>query len=289
MTTFAKTFIKSMLRVAMPGRYDALMAARADRHGQRIMQRSGVETVARAFVDRYGLTVQSGPFMGMNYIEQATGSSFVPKLVGSYEAELHDILRGFLMPSAPLLGAVVDVGCAEGYYAVGLARYLPGKPRVLAFDINPEAQGLCNALAEKNGIRDHIEIEQACDPARLQEILAASAASDPDKYALVVCDCEGYELELLNPSEVSALSSANILVELHDWLRPGITPTLVERFGPTHDIQIIDSVERTPGDYPCVAFLPEDQQNVAVSEFRPGPQQWAFMRPLASANVSTGA
>lgn len=282
----AKTFVKALLRAVMPGRYDAMMAARADRHGQRIMQQMGVDKVAAAFTERYGLTVQGGPFAGMAYIEQATGSSFVPKLVGSYEAELQGVLKEFLAPSAAPLGVVVDVGSAEGYYAIGLALHLPGTPRVLAFDINPGAQELCTALAAKNGIRDRVEVEGACTPTRLQEILATNAANNPGKDALVVCDCEGYELELLDPTVTPALASANILVELHDCYRPGITPTLVERFSPTHHIQLLDSVERKPSDYPSLSFLPPDQQQIAVSEFRPGPQQWAFLYPLTATNPS---
>jgi hypothetical protein len=37
---------------------------------------------------------------------------------------------------------IINVGCAEGYCAVGMARLLP-PGRIYAFDINPQAQDIC--------------------------------------------------------------------------------------------------------------------------------------------------
>jgi hypothetical protein len=36
--------------------------------------------------------VLDGPFAGMRYVPRAAGSSLLPKLLGSYEAELHGIV-----------------------------------------------------------------------------------------------------------------------------------------------------------------------------------------------------
>ena len=43
---------------------------------------------------------------------------------------------------------VVNVGCAEGYYAIGMARLMPNS-LFLAFDINPKAIECCRELARK--------------------------------------------------------------------------------------------------------------------------------------------
>ena len=65
---------------------------------------------------------QSGPFAGMSCISEAICSSLVPKLLGSYESELHQVLNQILETDYQ---NVIDIGCAEGYYAVGLALRLP--------------------------------------------------------------------------------------------------------------------------------------------------------------------
>ena len=59
---------------------------------------------------------------------------------------------------------VLNIGCAEGYYAVGLARRMP-QARVLAFDINRTAQDTCRALAAKNGVADRVQVSGLFKPA----------------------------------------------------------------------------------------------------------------------------
>src|SRR5947209_15429083 len=55
-----------------------------------------------------GGVVQHGPFAGMKYLPQAAGSLLPPKLLGCYEAELHDVWgRVARRP----YDTVVNVGC----------------------------------------------------------------------------------------------------------------------------------------------------------------------------------
>ncbi len=244
------------------------MMGRINRHGQKVMERCGVPGIAAALVERYGSKVQSGPFAGMNYITEAAGSSFVPKLVGSYECELFPVLEQILASS---YDTVVDVGSAEGFYVVGLAMRMKSVPKIYAFDINPKAQELCRSLAKKNDVEQKVIVSGFCSAEVLQKTLQGRS--------LVICDCEGYETELLQPSIATALAKADILVELHDCLKPGITPIIQERFQDSHDITMIDSTDRNPADYPQIDFLTPEQQRVAVDEFRLGTQQWAFMTP----------
>ena len=69
---------------------------------------------------------------------------------------------------------IIDVGSAEGYYAVGLARRLP-KARVLARDANPKAQALCAALAAANDVAEGegFDLSSVITKATLFKILVA--------------------------------------------------------------------------------------------------------------------
>lgn len=265
-----KSLVKSTLKAIAPQRYHALMAARENRHGQRVMEQHGIPEIASLFTERYGTTILGGPFQGMAYISQSTGSTYLPKLIGCYENELKGAMDHALTRRYE---TVVDVGCAEGFYAVGLAMRLPGSPKVYAFDTDREAQTLCRELAHRNRVEDKVVVEGYCDPPLLQSTLKGKS--------LILCDCEGYEVELLQPTLVPALAEADIIVELHDVFKPGLTRIICERFQASHGIQIIDSQQRNPSDYPVLQFLPPEQQEAAVSEFRHGPQQWAFMTPKA--------
>ena len=59
-----------------------------------------------------------GPFKGMRYHGDAMGGAVAPKIKGVYESELAPF---FVKRSAIPFQHIIDVGAAEGYYAVGCA------------------------------------------------------------------------------------------------------------------------------------------------------------------------
>jgi hypothetical protein len=62
------------------------------------------------------------------------------------------------------LDCVIDVGCAEGYYAVGMARRMPAT-RVLAFDLDLNTQRVCTELIAKNKVTDRVTVGALFKPA----------------------------------------------------------------------------------------------------------------------------
>src|SRR4051794_35375378 len=89
--------------------------------------------------------ILSGPFAGMRYLTDSVGSVLEAKLLGTYEKELHGIVSSLARKCFDL---VIDIGAAEGYYAVGLARSMPSA-RIIAFEMTEEGQALIRQLAEK--------------------------------------------------------------------------------------------------------------------------------------------
>ena len=77
-----------------------------------------------------------GPFKGVRYIDTAQGSAYIPKLLGIYERELTPQIED-LISLQPVL--IVDLGAAEGYYAVGLAMRLKSA-QVIAFEMEHSGQ-----------------------------------------------------------------------------------------------------------------------------------------------------
>lgn len=249
--------LKSALRSSLPGPYRSLQQSLANRRLRR---------VSVMIEEKCGLVVQSGPFAGMAYISEAVCSSLVPKLLGSYEAELHSVLAEILTREYE---TVIDVGCAEGYYAVGLAMGLP-HARVYAFDIDARARALCASLAETNNVAGQVIVAGECDHEKLNGLIRGRT--------LIVCDCEGCELQLLDPSLAPELVKSDLLVELHDMIVPNITPTLLSRFNETHEITLIDAEERDPSAFAVLKDFDLLTQRTAVAEFRDGPMQWGYLR-----------
>ncbi|MEQ1826446.1 MAG: hypothetical protein ABL921_10900 [Pirellula sp.] len=210
--------------------------------------------------------VLSGPFQGMRYIRQAAGSAYLPKIVGSYESELHDVVRELL--SMPI-DCVIDIGTAEGYYAVGFAYKRPDL-RVIGYDIDRRARFLLNRLAIANNVQRKIEIKVAASPETLEVDL--SNTSRP----LVICDCEGFEGDLLDANLTPSLKKSIVLVEVHDFIRPNLTRDLLAKFEATHSIQRI-STRSTPK---IPAHIDLDKGFVELlDEGRPAPQVWLYMSP----------
>jgi len=146
--------------------------------------------------------VLAGPFMGLSYsVIHSVGSVLAPKILGTYEAELFPIWHKW---GAKRYTHILDIGCAEGFYAVGLARLWPGA-RVHAFDIDPIALSLCQKLAITNGVAGQVHIEGPCEP----ETLARFSFSGP---ALILSDCEGYEANLFTAETIKNLASAEIVI-----------------------------------------------------------------------------
>ena len=88
--------------------------------------------------------VKNGLFKGLQFNQiKPTGSSIYAKLLGSYELELEPVLKNLLTQNFTHL---VNVGCDEGYYAVGIALFLPGI-NVIAFDCNNLETLFCAAIS----------------------------------------------------------------------------------------------------------------------------------------------
>jgi hypothetical protein len=216
--------------------------------------------------------VRSGPFSGMRYVTGSVGSAYLPKLLGIYERELSVHLEG--MCGKPDL--IVNVGAAKGYYAVGLALRNP-QARVIAFEAEEKGRLALTEMAHLNGVSGQIEIRCWCAPVDLQAALAGS------RLPLLICDVEGYEETLLDVQAVPALERATILTELHEFVIPGISALLIERFEKTHKIERIWQQPRTRQDFPWrtlgTVLLPKSYLDWAVSEWRPERMSWLWMMP----------
>lgn len=223
--------------------------------------------IQNTLIQHQGLTVLQGPLAGLDFIEQSAEGCHIAKLLGCYEQPLLPYIQKAIELQYQ---TIVNIGCAEGYYAVGMARHMPNT-QVMAYDLNPNAQHTCQTLADKNGVSERITIGGLFNP--------EDFASYANTKTLVMCDIEGAEQELLDPSKAPALSTLDIIVESHEGLRAGITQTLINRFKATHDIILIhDNGQRHLNQMPAwFNNLAHLDQLLAVWEWRSGPTPWLVM------------
>lgn len=227
-----------------------------------------VERYTADFLSKYPKVVQGGPFAGLKYVDRAVGSNYLHKLVGSYEAILHPVIREVLSRD---FKTIVDIGSAEGYYLAGLGRLMPGA-KLIGFEIEEEGRLLTEELFVKNGLGNQYAL--------YGEATAQNVALVVTDKTLVICDCEGAELDILDPTSAPALGTVDMyIIELHDFIRPGIKEALLARFAATHTPEIIRFTMANPADFPYLAGIANKQDCYELCRERGWQEQeWLILR-----------
>lgn len=216
------------------------------------------------------LTVQRGMMQGLRYPSFSSfGSSLFPKLAGIYELELEPAFKRF---SVNKYHSILDIGCAEGYYAAGLAKLFPST-KVIAFDIDETARSMCGNMAALNKVEDRVEIQERCTPEWIAQFL-------PSIRALIVCDCEGYERHLFNGTNIHALKHCDLVIELHPMTEPDVKLFLHQLFQDSHHVSYVSSLD----DQRKMADLPQEyadfsalEKLLLVQEGRPYTMDWLIL------------
>ena len=225
------------------------------------------QLLSNSLVTRDGMVVRAGPFAGMIMGAHSSEGGHAPRLLGCYEHELHPHLERLIARGFP---TVLNIGCSTGYYAIGLARRMPGAI-LHAHDTDANARNLCHRLAEANGVAERVRIG------------GLFAGDDFARFVgqdvLLVTDIEGEELALLDPEAYPALRCMSLVVECHDVIRPGIADTLTARFAPTHRIERIANRPAAPPLPGWMQELGHLDQLLATWEWRSGPTPWLVMEP----------
>lgn len=263
-----KTGVKQCGMHMAPGLTLTVLSIRSRRLIERQAAALGLVDLALQISAMSGSLVQAGPFNGMHLDFNAFPAHTAPKLLGSYESELHGALETAI-DRRPAL--VINIGSAEGYYAVGLARRLP-HALVVACDADPKARRATFRNAALNGVGDRVEVIGAVTRRRLERLRTRARGG----RILVVSDCEGAEVDLLDPAGVPMLRRADVLVELHPRVRSDVEQELRCRFRTTHDCRTLDPDGLAAKLTMAPPWLDEPARRLAVDERR-GRQSWLLL------------
>ncbi len=233
--------------------------------------------IAPRFLERLkkSQTVVGGPFKGMRYHGKAACGVAAPKMMGVYESELAPWLQKW---SAIPFQNIINIGAAEGYYAVGCAM-LWSHATVTAFESSEEGRRLLTCNVELNRLQSRVKIMGHCG----QEELQASMLNG--QPSLVIVDVEGSESHLLKPGKIPALANAHIIVEIHDYVDDRLGDTVSSQLKSSHVIEEVRTQRRTFWDFhePRAIWLRLwllDYLKQYSDELRPGPMRWFCCTPI---------
>ena len=232
----------------------------------RLLAKWRAALVSQTLRTQLGASIRQGPFVGMTYAIAAAEGSYPARLLGAYEASLFPVIEGIIARAYPL---IIDVGCAEGYYAVGLARRMAGTT-IWARDASDAAQALCRELAAQNGVADRVHVGGVLS----HDDLAICSG----QRTAVICDIEGAEGDLLDPGAAPGLLQADILVEVHEGTKPGLMNLMRTRFAASHDITRIDRVLDGSALPPLTEGWSDMDRLIALWEWREHPTPWLWLQ-----------
>lgn len=219
--------------------------------------------------NRTNNTVIQGPFKNMKILNKFSwgDGDTSGKLLGLYESELHHSLEHAINNNPDI---ILNIGCAEGYYGIGLALR---KPNILTalFDINEQAISISRENAKFNNIHN-IQFNTDCSTDNIQSYLKNKL------HPLIIMDIEGHENIILDINNIPELTNSSIIVESHDCITPNTTNNLINHFQNTHTIYKISQGPKNPY-IDIIQDLPDIDKMILCIEFRPSTMHWLYMVP----------
>jgi hypothetical protein len=233
--------------------------------------------LSRKIFVQCGGVVQYGPFAGMHWLDNPHRgrSEQGGMILGLYEQEvLENLVR------APAHFRVfVDVGAADGYYAVGLLHN--GRvDRSVAFESMPECRAAIARLAAKNNVSDKIAILGTVSD-HFDDILRTHKINSHETMFLI--DIEGTEFQILTERVFAFLKGSLIVVETHAHIYADPNAEmerLIKTASATHRATTWFPGPRNPWTLRELDDFPEIDRWILCSEGRYEVQQWIRFDPL---------
>ena len=196
--------------------------------------------------------------------------------MGQYEG----VVVGKIVKSGPFNDAVC-IGTADGYYAAGLLKSGLAK-RVICFEITESGREAVQKNAGANGVADRVAVLGKADEKLGEHLRTAGFSAEK---ALVMCDIEGAEFDVLTSEVLAAQSGALLIVELQDVLMPGGTAlreALIARLPAGSSPSIL---KERPADWsgiPELEALGSSDRALIASEGRKMIGEWLIVEPKAA-------
>lgn len=265
-----KVHIKLLLKKIMPTVIFSLILKIWRNSFAKISSAGDMEIVnkyTKEFLETNGYNVTGGPFKGLKYINAAAGSGYLIKLIGVYEEILHKTITSVITRGYTTF---IDIGCAEGYYLVGIGKGSK-ETKLIGYDIDRKALELTKNLYTINDLSNELLLIDNCTPEDLNSRI--------DNKTLLMCDAEGFENDIIDPARVPSLINVQtFIIELHDFVVPGIKEIITKRFEKTHNIETIVFKNGNPENYPFLMNIKNKNHLYTILRERgEQEQEWLIM------------
>lgn len=252
---------------------------RARRLLQRIVDRSADHAIKRRkkklsayFESVFSGEVRYGPFRGLRLPPNSWwgASDRAAMLFGFYEKEVLDIIAA----RAPERSVLLDLGAADGYYAVGATRCGLFE-KAICFEIAEAGRDAIQRNSVLNDVEARVEVLGAAG----DRFYEAVPASDLAKSFILV-DVEGAEFSIFTRETLAALAQCELLIELHDFSpSQERASSLREAASEFFNSKLVKTGARDLSPYPELHALRDADRWLVCSENRPSLMSWLHLQP----------
>ena len=222
-----------------------------------------------------------GPYKGMFFSENNHWGigDLGPKIIGLYEFEVQnkllDLVNNFKIEN------FVNIGAAEGYHAIGIAKKTNVQNFVL-YEIDKKGQEILKDNILNNELKKNIEIE---NEANLNSIYELNKKFDFSKTLFLV-DIEGSELNLFNDEILGLLKNSFLIIENHKFLlseaKQNKYQELINKLNDNFSMEIIRNTGRNVSQINEISNLSENELMMISSESRPKMMEWFVLTPKSN-------
>jgi len=232
------------------------------------------ERISLELFDILNGVVKYGPFTGLHLDRETWWGKLDlgSQCLGLYEKEILNLIEA---TEAGQYRTFIDIGAADGYYAIGML--VSGKVgRTICFEQTEKGRSVIAENWKKNRSVGELTI--------LGEANASSFATlNPAdlENALVLVDIEGFEFELLTDEVLSLLKSSTVVIEIHHWMDNFLDKytTFLRHADRYFDVEVIERVERETSNLPELRDFTDDNRLLLTSERRPGVMRFLKLTP----------
>ena len=220
----------------------------------------------------HGYKVAHGIFKEMKLNKNIYWSKYdlITHILGVYEEHILDQLVKFSNLNNKIF---IDIGAADGYFAIGSA-YSGLFKKIYAFEIQKNGREVLHENAKANNCDKNIIIKSEANFNSLKEII------NTEKDAVILIDIEGDEFNLLNYETLKLLSNSNIIIELHPSLvTDGYKKEkdLINYAKSLFNVSLIKRENYNPNLYEELDSFSDEERLIAFSEGRENNMNWLIL------------
>ena len=232
------------------------------------------ERISLEVFDLLDGVVKYGPFKGLKLDKDTWWGKLDlgSQCLGLYEKEILDQIGSI---DSNKYQTFIDIGAADGYYAIGMLTSRIAK-KTICFE---QAQKGREAISEKwknNGSVGELLVLGEANTKSLTDI-------DPSDLnnAIVLIDIEGGEFDFLNSDTLKALSSCLIFIEIHNWIDdfPNKYASFLRAADAFFQVEAINNVDRNTTHLQELRDFTDDNRLLLTSERRPCLMRFLKLTP----------